>query len=100
MVELSFFEGKEDMLRWFGEVGGETEEVKGERGGGGYGCSDGGGDIDGDGGGGGCGSDGGGGTRARRAPAPCELFDVVVAADVVYLNGLWNAMSYTIKVCQ
>lgn len=28
-----------------------------------------------------------------------DLFDLVVAADVVYLNDLWDAMAFTLKVC-
>ncbi len=29
-----------------------------------------------------------------------DLFDLVVAADVVYLNDLWDAMAFTLKVCE
>ncbi|CAM9446352.1 unnamed protein product [Scytosiphon promiscuus] len=42
------------------------------------------------------------GARKGFPPSGCEgdgddLFDLVIAADVVYLNDLWDAMAFTIK---
>lgn len=74
-TELLFSESKEDILRWRGSVGGGagrgdaiSREAEGEH--------DHGGDADDEG----------------------DLFDLVVAADIVYLNDLWNAMAFTMKV--
>lgn len=67
-TELLFSDSEEDMLRWRGSAAGR-----------GGGAASGVAEVD--------NGDGGG-----------DLFDLVVAADVVYLNDLWDAMAFTIKV--
>lgn len=67
-TELLFSDSEEDILRWRGSCGGRRGTVSG------------GAEVD------------------RGSAVEGDLFDLVVAADVVYLNDLWDAMAFTIKV--
>eukprot|EP00903_Cladosiphon_okamuranus_P011205 g10573.t1 len=68
VAELLFSDSKEELLRWRRNiVGGRGDTILGEAGG-----------VD----------------HGEREDG---LFDLVVAADVVYLNDLWDAMAFTVK---
>lgn len=70
-AELLFFESDEDMRRWRGEA--KTEDGDKE----GLGVAS---------------------SRGSEADDGVgDLFDLIIAADVVYLNDLWDAMAFTMK---